>query len=192
MHHDDQTIRYGAWGAFIGLTPLLVFSNGLLMGLVLGLTFLLVHSTASAVALLVPVSFGQRRIFVFSMAGAVIAASVCATLIRLIDPMLFETAYTRVFLAAFTVPVFSAAVVPSSIADRERALENMARGLVYAAAIALIGLLRELVASGAVSMAQTTNPSVFLPVFAQPAGALVLLGLIGAAFRVATSKGGNA
>lgn len=189
MHHDERT--YGAWGAFVGLTPLFVFSNGLLIGLVLGLTFLLVYSTASAVTLLVPVSFGRRRIFVFSMAGAVIAVSVCATIVRLIDPLLFETAYSRIFLAAFTVPVFGAAVVPSSMADRERALENMARGLAYAAAIVLIGLLRELVASGAVSIARTANPSVFLPVFAQPAGAMVLLGLLGAAFRVATSKGGD-
>ncbi|HUW69055.1 MAG TPA: Rnf-Nqr domain containing protein [bacterium] len=189
MGNENRTVTTRAWAAFVGLTPLLVFSNGLLIGLVLGMTFLVVHSTASAVALLVPVSFGQRRIFAFSMAGAMIASSVCATLIRIIDPLLFESSFTRVFLAAYTVPVFNAAVVPSSMADRERAWENMARGLGYGSAIVLVGLVRELMASGGVSIAQATNPSVFLPVMAQPAGAMVLLGLAAAGFRVATSRG---
>jgi len=191
MPNDDRTVTTRAWAAFVGLTPLLVFSNGLLIGLVLGMTFLVVHSTASAVALLVPVSFGRRRIFVFSMAGAMIAASVCATLIRIIDPLLFESAFTRIFLTAYTVPVFNAAVVPASMADRERAWENMARGLGYGLAIVLVGLVRELMASGGVTMVQAINPSVLLPIMAQPAGAMVLLGLVAAGFRVATARSVN-
>lgn len=191
MPNDDRTEKTRAWAAFVGLTPLLVFSNGLLVGLVLGMTFLVVHSVASVAALLVPVSFGQRRIFVFSMAGAMIAASVCATILRIVDPLLFESAFSRVFLTAYTVPVFNAAVVPSSMADRERAWENMARGLGYGLAIVLIGLARELMASGAASMAPSTNPPVLLPIMAQPAGAMVLLGLVAAGFRAVTARSFN-
>ncbi|PKL23024.1 MAG: hypothetical protein CVV47_17025 [Spirochaetae bacterium HGW-Spirochaetae-3] len=160
-----------------------MFSNGLSIGLALGISFLVVHSAAAASALLLPARFGRARIFAFAAVGAAIAASLCASIIRLLDPFLFESAYGRIFIIAFTLPVCRACIMPETIADRERGVENVVRGLAYALVVAVTGAVREFIASGTVSVNYSGASTALLPIAAQPAGAFILIGLCAAGFN---------
>jgi Na+-translocating ferredoxin:NAD+ oxidoreductase RnfE subunit len=75
--------------------------------------------------------------------------------------------------------------MPETIAERERAWENVVRGLGYAATIVVFGGLREFMASGSLSIIAEQASTSLLPVMAQPAGAMVLLGLSMAGIRLA-------
>ncbi len=185
--NDQRSGSFAAWTSLSALAPLYIFSTDLTIGLALGLTFLVVHSTAASIALLLPVSFGRDRIFVFSVIGAAIAASLSASTIRLLDPFLFEATYWRLFLAAFTIPVMRASLIPDTISERERAWENVMRGLGSAASVVAVGAVRELIASGAISMMLGQTQSRFLPIASQPAGGMILLGLAAAGFKALLS-----
>jgi hypothetical protein len=193
MPNEKKGGALGAWTAFAGLTPMFVFSNGLSIGLALGMTFLLVNSAAAAIALLLPTSLGRAKIFAFSMLGAAFSASLSASLVRVLDPFLFEAAYARIYLAAFLIPVMKAALPPETVGDRERAWEHIIRGLAYALIIVVVGAAREFVASGAVSVTQMGKGAVLLPFAVQPAGGLILLGLAAAGWKAATAaiRGGE-
>ncbi|PKL08308.1 MAG: hypothetical protein CVV51_09630 [Spirochaetae bacterium HGW-Spirochaetae-7] len=181
--NDQRPGYFASWASLAALAPLYIFSTDLTIGLVLGMTFLVVHSAAASIALLLPVSFGRDRIFVLSVVGAAIAASLCASTIRLLDPFLFEMTSHRLFLTAFTIPVMRAGLIPDTISDRERAWENVVRGLGSAASVVVVGAFRELIASGAVSMTMGQTQTTFLPIAGQPAGGLILLGLAAAVFK---------
>lgn len=183
MQTDERRDTIGAWAALAGLSPLYVISSDLATGLVLGVSFLVVHSSAAAVALLLPARFGRSRVFVFAMIGAAISASLSASVVRLLDPFLYESTYELIFLTALTIPVLRACVMPDGEADRERAMESVIRGLGYALSVALFGAAREFIASGAISVNAVGAPSALLPIAAQPAGAFILIGLAAAAFR---------
>jgi len=191
MQTDERRDAIGAWAALAGLAPLYVISNDLTAGLVLGVSFLVVHSSAAAVALLLPARFGRSQVFAIAMLGAAVAASLSASVVRLLDPFLFESTYELVFLSALTIPVLRACVMPDGVADRERAMENVMRGLGYALSVALFGAVREFIASGAISINAAGSPFALLPIAAQPAGAFILMGLAAAAFRAVarTAKG---
>jgi len=160
-----------------------VFSNGFSIGLTLGASFLVVHSAAAACALLLPARFGRARIFAFAAVGAAVAASFCASIVRLLDPFLFESAYGRIFLIAFTLPVCRAGMMPETMADRERGIENVVRGLAYALLVVVVGAIREFIASGTVSVGYSGVSTALLPIAAQPAGAFILIGLGAAGFN---------
>lgn len=185
MANEDKGGSAAAWTAFAGLTPLYVFSSSLSIGMALGWTFLLVYAASSALALLLPAAMGRKRIFIFALAASSVACSLSASFIRIIDPFLFESTYRRLFLVAFTVPVLKSALMPETIADRERAWENVVRGLGYAATIVVFGALREFMASGSISIIAEHVSTSLLPMMAQPAGAMVLLALSMAGFRLA-------
>jgi Na+-translocating ferredoxin:NAD+ oxidoreductase RnfE subunit len=185
MANEDKGGSAAAWTAFAGLTPLYVFSSSLSIGMALGWTFLLVYAASSALALLLPAAMGRKRIFIFALAASSVACSLSASFIRIIDPFLFESTYRRLFLVAFTVPVLKSALMPETIADRERAWENVIRGLGYAATIVVFGALREFMASGSISIIAEHVSTSLLPMMAQPAGAMVLLALSMAGFRLA-------
>jgi len=179
------------WAVLAGLSPLFIFSNQLVLGMVLGSTFLLVHSASSALALLLPARLGKEKIFFLSLIGGALVASLAASFIRALDPFLFESTCRRIYLVPFTLPVLRASLLPVSMADRERALENLVRGAGYAGSIVIVGAIREFMASGAVSMGQIESFSTLLPVSSQPAGAFLILGLVAAGFRtlVGSMKG---
>jgi Na+-translocating ferredoxin:NAD+ oxidoreductase RnfE subunit len=185
MANEDKGGSVAAWTAFAGLTPLYVFSSSLSIGMSLGWAFLLVYAASSAMALLLPAAMGRNRIFIFALIASSVACSISASFIRIIDPFLFESTYRRLFLVAFTVPVLKSALMPETIADRERAWENMVRGLGYAATIVVFGALREFMASGSISIIAEHVTTSLLPMMAQPAGAMVLLALSMAGFRLA-------
>ncbi len=185
MASEDRVGSAAAWTAFAGLTPLYVFSSSLSIGMALGWTFLLVYGSSSAIALLLPPAMGRNRIFIFALIGSSLACSLSASFIRILDPFLFESVFRRLFLVAFAVPVLRSSLMPDTIADRERAWENVVRGLGYAATIVVFGALREFMSSGSLSIIAEHASTRLLPMMAQPAGAMVLLGLSMAGFRLA-------
>lgn len=172
-----------SWVSLAGLSPLLVFSNGLVHGLVLGITFLVAHSAAAAVALLLPVKLGRSYIFTFSVLAAAVCVSLSASVVRLLDPFIFETTYRYMFLVTLTIPVLGASVMPLSMDEREYAIENLVRGLGYALSIMIFGAFREFLASGIISVNSSSPSSSLLPFAAQPAGAFIIIGLVVAGFR---------
>jgi len=183
MPNDERRSSGSAWAALAGLTPLYIFSSELSVGLVLGIGFLVVHSTAAATSLLLPARFGRPRVFALAAVGAAVAASLSASVVRLIDPFLFEATHRYLFLTVLTLPVLSACVQPDGMAERERGIENVVRGLGYALSVILLGAIREFLASGTISVNPAAGSSALLPIMAQPAGAFILLGLVAAGFR---------
>ena len=177
--------KSAAWNAFAGLTPVFVFSSSLSIGMALGWTFLLVYGATSAIALLLPPAMGRNRIFIFALIGSALACSLSASFIRILDPFLFETSYRRLFLIAFTVPVLKSGLMPETIAERERAWENVVRGLGYATTIVVFGAVREFMASGSISILAERVSTSLLPVMTQPSGAMLLLALAMAGSRLA-------
>lgn len=173
----------GSWAALAGLSPLLVFSNGLSTGLVLGITFLAAHSASAAVALLLPVRLGRSYIFAFSVLAAAVTVSLTASVVRLLDPFLFESSYRYIFLVTLTLPVLGASVMPLSMDEREHSIENLIRGLGFALAIMSLGAVREFLSSGIISVNSKAPSSSLLPFAAQPAGAFIIIGLVAAGFR---------
>lgn len=186
MRIDERRDAQGSWAVLAGLSPLYVVSGNLATGLVLGLAFMAIHSTASIVSMLLPERLGGTRVFALALSGAAIAASLTASVVRLFDPFLFETTHELIFLTVMTIPVMRASIMPESEANRERAMENTLRGFAYALSVILFGAFRELVATGALLPGSISARTSFLPIAAQPAGAFVLLGLLAAAFRAAS------
>ena len=131
-----------------------------------------------------PARLGRPAVFAFSLLGASVIASLTASALRLFDPFLFEAAYGRVFLTIFTLPVLRACVMPETVSDRERSIESLLWGIGYAFLIAVTGAARELLATGAVSTSFGADRGSLLPIFAQPAGAFMLIALAAAGFRV--------
>ncbi len=183
MTIDDRRSADSSWAALAGLAPLLIFSNSLSLGLVLGITFLVAHSAAAAVALLLPVKLGRSYIFALSVFAAAVTVSMAASAVRLLDPFLFETSYRYIFLVTLTIPVLGASVMPLGMDDRERAIENVIRGLGYAFSIMLIGAVREFLSSGIISINSKATATSLLPIAAQPVGAFIIIGLVAAGFR---------
>ncbi len=191
MAIDSRSESIDSWAILAGLSPLFIFSNQLVLGMVLGSTFLLVHSAAAALSLLLPARLGKEKIFFLSLMGGALLASLSASFIRALDPFLFESTCRRIYLVPFTLPVLRASLLPVSMADRERALENLVRGAGYAGSIVIVGAIREFMASGVVSMGTIESFSTLLPIASQPAGALLILGLVAAGFKalVGSMKG---
>jgi Na+-translocating ferredoxin:NAD+ oxidoreductase RnfE subunit len=77
------------------------------------------------------------------------------------------------------------ALMPETIADRERAWENVIRGLGYTATIVIFGAMREFLASGSISIIAAQVSTTLLPIMAQPSGAMLLLALAMAGLRLA-------
>ncbi len=188
MEIDSKSDGHGAWIILAGISPLFVFSNQVSLGLVFGGTFLLVHSASATLALLLPARLGKHKILFLAVMGGTLVASFAASFIRAIDPFLFETTSRQIFLVPFTLPVLRVSMLPVSMADRERTLENLVRGAVYAGVIVMVGAIREFLASGAVSLGNLETFSTLLPIASQPAGALLILGLVAAALKALLEK----
>ncbi len=182
MELSNAKSSKSAWAVLAGLAPLYVFSSELSIGLALGITFLIVHSVASAIAILLPARFGHIRVYALALLGAAISASIVASIVRLLDPLLFETSYRRIFLVVVTIPVLRAARMPVTMFERERAFEEIVKGLGYGLSVIVFAALREFLASGTISIQPEVAYSSLLPMFAQPSGALILLGLLAAGF----------
>lgn len=183
MTDTPEAGRTRAWMSLASLTPLLVLSSDATGGLILGIGLLATHSAAAATALLVPQRLGETRIFWLASLFAAAASSLCASTLRLVDPFLYEAYATRLFLTAFVLPVLSVCAPPRGMEERERTLDQMLRGLGYAGVIAIFGLVREFIATGALGFGPKAPVGSLLPIAGQPAGAFILLGLLTAGIR---------
>lgn len=185
MATSDTEATRGTLVAFVGLIPLFIAASDLSTALALGTLYLVAHSVAAAIALLAPQAMGRDAVFIVSFLASCLAVSLGASVVRLVDPLLFEASYQRLFLVAFTAPVLSASRAPASETDRQKAWEQIAIGLAFAIAIMAFGLVREFAASGMVSISGgAMRPGeTLLAIVAKPEGALLALGLVAAAVK---------
>lgn len=167
----------GVVAAMAAMAPLYLFSTDMYSALALGWTFVLVHGAASAMTLLAPPTLGRGPIFTLSAFASAIACSLSASFIRMLDPFLFEAMLGKLFIVAFTVPVLKAAVLPGTIAGRERAWDEVVRGLALAGTLVAFGAARELLTSGGIGLGAQRIGVGPLPFASQPAGGLVILAL---------------
>jgi Ca2+/Na+ antiporter len=171
--------RQSLFALAAGLSPMLVAASDLASGLALAGAFLCVFTVASAVPLLLPQRFKSQSLTMLTLGLAAIVLSLYSSILRILDPLLFELLYRRLFIVLFLAPVMTAARAPSCESERDRAWEELIRGAVMSLLILAMGFSRELLSTGAVSLVQNEAALArpFLPVMAQPAGAFMLLAL---------------
>ncbi|MGD9938271.1 MAG: hypothetical protein AB7T74_00575 [Clostridia bacterium] len=163
-----------------GLVPFYIMVTNTAGGLMAAGGFLVAYTIAFISATYLPSFFNKSVIFIASILFATIGVSLFASLVRVANPFLYERFFPVVYMACFSAPVYQAAGIAGSIIDRDRGLEQLAHGLGFAATIAAIGLLRELVTTGSVmiSLVPAEQSRTILAFFAQPSGAFILLALI--------------
>jgi len=193
MKHDERIPLSGSWLAFAGLVPLFVAATDLATGFAMAGACLVVHSTCAAIALFLPQSQARARGFAVSLLGGAVAVGLYSSVVRALDPLLFERAFSRLFLVAFLAPVMRASVPPEGEAERGRGWENVLRGLGLSLAIAVTGFFRELLATGAVSVtgAPVSQGVSLLPFASHPAGAFLLLAFAAAGAKAFTGTMGR-
>ncbi|HAE23280.1 MAG TPA: hypothetical protein DCG47_13310 [Spirochaetaceae bacterium] len=175
----NPTSRQSLFTLAAGLSPMLVAATDLAGGLALAGAFLCVFTVASALPLLLPQRFQAQSLTMITLALAAVVLSLYASIVRILDPMLFELLYRRLFIVLFLAPVMAAARAPACESERDRAWEELIRGAVMSLLILAMGFARELLSTGAVSLVQNEAALArpFLPIMAQPAGAFMLLAL---------------
>jgi hypothetical protein len=174
--------RQSLFALAAGLSPMLVAATDLANGIALAGAFLCVFTVASAAPLLLPQRFKDQSLTMVTLGLAAIVLSLYSSILRILDPLLFELLYRRLFIVLFLAPVMAAAKAPSCESERDRAWEELIRGAVMSLLILAMGFSRELLSTGAVSLVQNEAALArpFLPVMAQPAGAFMLLALASA------------
>ena len=162
-----------------GIAPILVAANDMTNAIILALAFIAIFTTAGTIPLVLPKRFTKSTVVLVTGLSSALTLSFCAFIVRLIDPMQFELVFRRLFLMPFILPVISASRTLERESDRDRAIEDIFKGIALALLIVLSGFMRELLATGSVSIvAEASGVTRFLlPVMAQPAGAFILLGL---------------
>ncbi|HOX91885.1 MAG TPA: Rnf-Nqr domain containing protein [Spirochaetales bacterium] len=169
------------WSHAAGLAPVLIASRDLPSGIAMAGGFLLAYASALTTALFLPRSMRGKLSFLTSCMVAVLVLTLYASLVRAIDAMLFEKLSTFLFLIPFLPPVYVAAATQGTEANRERAWEQALMALALAVFVAVFSVVRELVASGSLTLFGTSGGRSILPSMAHPAGALLTLA-IGFAF----------
>lgn len=191
MNKPDSA-QTGLWPYAAGIAPALVAATSLKSSLAIAGAFLLCYAVAMACALFLPRGLAWRSSFALASLFAVLAATLFASLVRVLDPFLFEDISLFLFLTPFLPPVLGAACAPGSEAERERAWESAIAALGLALAIALFGLVREFLVSGGVSLfGGSKGAGNALPGMAHPAGALLMLAAALALVRAARSALGR-
>ena len=175
------------WSAIGGLLPLYVLASSASMGLALGALYLLSYSSAASVSLLAPARFGRRPIILLAMSAAAIMASIGSSLVRLVSPVMFEVYGPIFFLVPFVYPVMKAACTTRTDDGSDGLIEDLIRGAGNAGGIVVFGLMRELLAIGAIAGSSASGSARFLPVAAHPAGAFMLIAAFMASFKAIAS-----
>lgn len=172
-----------------GLAPLLVAADDLVKGVSLAGGFLVAYTVSATLALLLPARVPPIRAFALAALAAAASMTLYTSILRIVDPVLFELLGRRLFIVPFLGPVISVALAPKNEAARDRGWERLIGGLGFALAICLMGFMRELLSSGAISidLAGQALGRPILPIASQPSGALILIGLVSAAI-VAVSR----
>ena len=177
----NDTERYPPFLPLLtGLVPFYIMVTNTAGGLLAAGGFLIAYTIAFISATYLPSFFNKSVIFISSILFATIGVSLFASLVRIVNPFLYERFFPIVYMACFSVPVYQVAGIAGAAFDRDRGLEQLAHGLGFATTIAAIGLLRELVTTGSVmiSLVPADQSRTILAFFAQPSGAFILLALI--------------
>lgn len=170
-----------------GLVPLFLMVHTAAGGLMVAGGFLIAFTTAFISNLYLPPVFRRQVVFIASVLFATIGVSVYASLVRIIDPFLYERYFVVLYMVCFTAPVYHAAGSAYTEPDRDRGWENLAQGLGLSVSVFAVGLVRELLTTGSIlfTLVPEDQSRTILAFFAQPSGAFVLLSLLLATARLA-------
>jgi Na+-translocating ferredoxin:NAD+ oxidoreductase RnfE subunit len=149
--------------------------------------FLVAYTIAIICTFYLPPVFSRAVVFIASIIFSSIGVSLFASLVRLIDPFLYERFFAVLYMVCFSAPVYQAAGISDVRPDRERGWEQLAHGLGMAVTIVAIGVVRELLTTGSImlSVVPENQSRTILAIIAHPAGAFFLLALILGSGRVA-------
>ena len=170
-----------------GLVPFYILVTTTAGGLMVAGGFLIAYTLAHVSTLYIPSLFSKPVIFIASIVFSSIGVSLFASLVRLIDPFLYERFYTVLYMVCFSAPVYHVAGIADVELDRDKSWEHLAHGLGLSVSIVAVGLLRELLTTGSVmfNLVPDNQTRTILAFIAQPSGAFFLLALILATGRVA-------
>jgi Na+-translocating ferredoxin:NAD+ oxidoreductase RnfE subunit len=170
-----------------GLVPFFILVTTTSGGLMVAGGFLIAYTIAHVSTLYMPPVFSKPVVFVASILFSSVGVSLYASLIRIIDPFLYERFFTVLYMVCFSAPVYQVAGIANIEPDRDRSWEQLAHGLGLAVAIVVVGLLRELLTTGSVmiSLEPENHARTILAFIAQPSGAFILLALLLASGRLA-------
>lgn len=161
-----------------GLLPLLVLSDSFAVGLVLSIAFLFCYIVTTVFLL-----FGKENrpraaaaLLLFFIVS--ICLSMILSITRIISPFLFEMVFLKICIIPL-VPVLFNIQFSLNPKDHEWGLKELLHGLFFAFIILFTGFFREfLVSFSFIEIFRPNGKAIpVLPVFNQPAGALILLGL---------------
>jgi len=184
----NDTGRYSPFLPLLaGLVPFYIMVTSTAGGLMASGGFLIAYTIAFISTSYLPSSFNKSMIFVASILFSTIGVSLFASLVRVINPFLYERFSPVIFMACFSAPVYQVAGIPGTGFDRDRGWEQLAHGLGFSLTIVAIGLLREVITTGSVmiTLVPADQSRTILAFFAQPSGAFILLAMILAAGRTA-------
>jgi len=137
--------------------------------------------------LYLPPVFSKSMVFVVSVVFSSIGISLYGSLVRIIDPFLYERFFAVLYMVCFSAPVYQAAGITEVESDRDGGWERLAHGLGLSVSIVAFGLFRELLTTGSVMLALVpeNQSRTILAFIAHPSGAFFLLSLILASGRLA-------
>lgn len=170
-----------------GLVPFYILVTTTAGGLMVAGGFLIAYTIAHVSTLYMPPAFSRSMVFLTSVVLSSIGVSFLASLIRVIDPFLYERFYTVLYMVCFSAPVYQVAGIVDVEPDRDRSWEQLAHGLGLSVSIVAVGMLRELLTTGSVmlGLVPENQARTILAFIAQPSGAFFLLALILASGRIA-------
>jgi hypothetical protein len=170
-----------------GLVPFYILVTTTAGGLMVAGGFLIAYTIAFLSTLYMPPNFRKPVVFVTSVVISSIGVSLYASLVRIIDPFLYERFFAALYMVCFSAPVYHAAGIADIVPDRDGGWERLAHGLGLSVSIVAFGLLRELLTTGSVMLVLVpeNQSRTILAFFAHPAGAFFLLSLMLASGRFA-------
>lgn len=168
-----------------GLVPFYIVVTTTAGGLMLAGGFLIAYTIAFVCTFYLPAVFNRSAIFVASIVFSSIGVSLFGSMVRVIDPFLYERFFAALYMVCFSAPVYQVAGISTVKPDRERGWEQLAHGLGLSVSIVAIGLLRELLTTGSVmlTVVPENQSRTILAIIAHPSGAFFLLALILASAR---------
>ena len=184
----NESARYSPFLPLLGgLVPYYILVTNTAGGLMVAGGFLIAYTLTYMASLYLPTYFSTAIISGTSLLFAAVGVSLYASLVRIIDPFLYERFSHVLYLACFSSPVFQLTGVTSDDLDYDRGWERLAHGLGLSVTIVGVGLIKELIATGSVifgtyPVEQSRTILVFV---AQPSGAFILLAVLIALGRTA-------
>lgn len=180
MNDSSTLISKENLSSFLSVLPFLVFADNMQKGLVFSLVFVFALSSAGLTSILLPQSIDKNNRFWLSCFAAAAASSIAASTLRLLDPLLYESCYTRIFLASITVPVLKMSVPLKNSYETEKYIEKILLALAYGLLILIFGVFREFLAYCSLSTDSTLPKIMVFPMAGEASGAFILLGLAAA------------